>query len=231
MMHRFGLRAAFARAKAVVAISPATFDALLPYVPRHALHLIPWGVPQGFLDGGAIEPKSPPEVDGHKYMTILYDPFPHKRLDLLENVVALLDEFGWDLVVMGSLRGSGAPIDHPRVHYLGFVPEEDLPRYMKGSSLHLHTSEYEGFGHPPYEAMSLRVPVLYNRRCAALRDLMGDKAHTFDGDNDLEPRLYDLMECDETRTQHVDEAREWVRTWDWETTAALYIDLFRRGAQ
>ncbi len=227
--HRSGLVQAFSRANAVVTISPSTFNDVLDWVPRHAAHLIPWGVPQGFLTSHTIEPKRPAEVNGQKYMTILYDPFPHKRLDLIKKVRPLLEEHDWDLVVIGPLRDSITPLRNPRVHYLGFVEEEDLPRYIKGSSLHLHTSEYEGFGHPPFEAMSLGVPVIYNWKCEALRGLIGTHAHYFDGDQDLEPRLDALMSCDETRMRHVDEAEEWVRAWDWETTAALYIDLFRRG--
>lgn len=226
--HRIGLKRAFRHARATVAISPSTFNDLVPYVKRHNLHHIPWGVPQGFVDGDAIKPERPPVGDPDSpFILTMYDPFPHKRMDLLEEVGPLLEVHDWDFMVVGSLRGEAPPVEHHRIHYLGFVEENDLTAYMKAAALLLHPSEYEGFGHPPYEAMALGVPVLYNRQCKALDTAIGKVANGFQ-EGHLVPILDHLMADEVLRRQHVDEAREWVRAWDWATTAALYVDLFRR---
>jgi len=233
LKHKTGLDRAMKRAKAAVMISPTTMrDTLERYKgPRYANKTcyIPWGVPGGFDDGAKIEPKRPSFIEGHEFMTTIYDPFPHKRMDLLERVLPLLDEHKWDLVVIGSMRGGGIDItiDHPRVHYPGFVSDELLPRYIKASSLYLHPSEYEGYGHPPYEAMTLDVPVLYNRSCDALATLMGDTTWSFEGDEDLGHVLGRLMASEEERRRHVEAAREWVKVFDWRTTAHRYMYLFR----
>ena len=233
LKHKRGLDRAMKNAKVAVMISPTTMRETLERYKgdRYAKKtcFIPWGVPEGFADASEIEPMRPESVVGTEFITTMYDPFPHKRMDLLGKVIPLLEEHGWDLVVMGGMRGKDIDVifDHPRVHYTGFVSDDLLPRYIKASSLFLHPSEYEGFGHPPYEAMALEVPVLYNARCEALTALVGDRTWTFAGDDDLPGVLDRLMSSEEERTQHVASAAELARSFDWDLTARRYMYTFR----
>ncbi|NIP37160.1 MAG: glycosyltransferase [Thermoplasmata archaeon] len=190
---------------------------------------IPWGVPAGFSDPDGVEPLRPDFVEGGRFITTIYDPFPHKHMELLELTVPLLEEHGWDLVVMGGMRGGGIDVvvDHPRVHYPGFVDYETMPRYIKASSLFLFPSEYEGFGFPPYEAMSLGVPVLYNSRCAVLESVIGDRAFSFARDEELVEVLGRLMDSDEERDRHVGEGLEIAASFDWDLAARRYMYAFQ----
>lgn len=63
--------------------------------------------------------------------------------------------------------------DHPNVHLLGLVPDEDLPRLLRGSLALLFLSLYEGFGIPALEAMAAGVPAIVANR-AALPEVVGD---------------------------------------------------------
>jgi glycosyltransferase involved in cell wall biosynthesis len=47
-----------------------------------------------------------------------------------------------------------------RVRFLGFIAEEDLPKYYKGAYVTLFVSLMEGFGLPLIESMASRTPVL-----------------------------------------------------------------------
>jgi glycosyltransferase involved in cell wall biosynthesis len=47
-----------------------------------------------------------------------------------------------------------------RVHFIGFVDDEDLPALYSGAALYLFPSLYEGFGLPMLEAMACGVPVI-----------------------------------------------------------------------
>jgi glycosyltransferase involved in cell wall biosynthesis len=102
----------------------------------------------------------------------------------------------------------------------------DLPAYIKASSLFLFPSEYEGFGLPPYEAMSLGVPVLYNRRCAAFVECIGDATHSFGTDPELPAVLDSLMSSPERLRSHVDGCLGLVKRFDWAQAARQYMYLF-----
>jgi glycosyltransferase involved in cell wall biosynthesis len=230
--HRAGLNHAMKEAKVAVTVSLSTQQETLAryggakYAAKTCT--VPWGVPAGFDDADDVEPMRPDFIEGGRFISCIYDPFPHKRMDLLERVTPLLDEHGWDLVIMGGMRGEGVDmvLDHPRVHYPGFVDYDLLPRYIKASSLFLFPSEYEGFGFPPYEAMALDVPVLYNRRCQALSVVVGDQSWSFSKDEDMVPLLGQLMDRYEMRKHHVEEARKLVRRFDWDLCGRRYMYLF-----
>lgn len=50
------------------------------------------------------------------------------------------------------------------LHYLGFVPESDLPALYAGARSFIYPSIYEGFGLPVLEAMASGVPVVASNR-------------------------------------------------------------------
>jgi hypothetical protein len=233
MKHRAGLNKAMRGAKVAVVPSPSTHREMLEHYKgtRYSSMTctIPWGVPAGFGDPGGIEPQRPDFVEGHQFISAMYDPFPHKHMELLERTVPLLEEHGWDMVVMGGMRGEGIDItiEHPKVHYPGFVDYDLLPAYIKASSLFLFPSEYEGFGFPPYEAMALGVPVLYNRQCRALADVIGERAWSFSTEAGMVETLGRLMGSGEDRSRHVDEGRDLAASFDWDLAARRYMYVLR----
>lgn len=50
------------------------------------------------------------------------------------------------------------------LHYLGFIPEADLPILYAGARLFVYPSIYEGFGLPVLEALASGVPVVTSNR-------------------------------------------------------------------
>ncbi len=233
LTHRAGLAYALKNARVAVVISRSTRAEVLRHYGgqgfERKLDLVHWGVPAGFDDPAGVKPAWPDYVDGEPFISTIYDPLPQKRMDLVKRVAPALDEHGWHLVCMGSHRGP--KVDrmhrHPRVHYPGFVGEEELPSIVKASRLFLFMSEYEGFGYPPYEAMTLGVPVLYNNRCDALREEIGARAHSFATDDGLADTIDQLLLSDPRRTEHVAEGLELVRRFSWERAARQYMYLFR----
>jgi glycosyltransferase involved in cell wall biosynthesis len=102
-----------------------------------------------------------------------------------------------------------------------------MPSYIKASSLFLFPSEYEGFGLPPFEAMSLGVPVLYNSRCEVLREEIGDRARSFATDEELPERLGALLGSEDERAACVAGCADLLDRYSWAKAARQYRYLFQ----
>ena len=62
-----------------------------------------------------------------------------------------------------------------RVHFMGYLSEDELQCCYKSARVFVFPSLYEGFGLPPLEAMSLGVPVVSSNR-TAMPEVLGDAA-------------------------------------------------------
>ncbi|MCX7099355.1 MAG: glycosyltransferase family 1 protein [Methylococcales bacterium] len=100
---------------------------------------------------------------------------PRKKIDALLEAYLLLParlRSAYPLVLVGG-KGWLSERLHQLIdsgkrggwlHYLGFVPEIDLPALYAGARLFVYPSIYEGFGLPVIEAMASGVPVITSDR-------------------------------------------------------------------
>jgi glycosyltransferase involved in cell wall biosynthesis len=72
-----------------------------------------------------------------------------------------------------ALRRARSLAVAPYVHYLGIVPEADLPDLFAGADVYVTASEHEGFGIPLIEAMAAGLPVVATRAGAIPETLGG----------------------------------------------------------
>ena len=105
---------------------------------------------------------------------------PHKNLLTLVKAFAKLPAAfeSYHLVIVGKKEGfvTGDTVLHDfirqneslasRVHFTGFVAEEDLPVLYNLARLFVFPSYYEGFGLPPLEAMACGCPVMTSDRAS-----------------------------------------------------------------
>lgn len=118
------------------------------------------------------------------YVLFVSQALPHKRVELALEVVHLLravHRMNVGLVVAGPHRNArySTVINEfrerlPEAHVLlaGEVTEEMLATLYRGALLLLGTSDHEGLGNPPLEAMAEGCPVVI-RGCAAVPDTVG----------------------------------------------------------
>ncbi len=66
---------------------------------------------------------------------------------------------------------------------LGYVDDEDVPYLYSMSEWFVYTSEYEGFGLPPLEAMACGCPVITSNN-SSLPEVVGDAGIMIDWDSD-----------------------------------------------
>ena len=192
---RLVFRAAVRNSASVITVSEFSRTEIMKYlnVSPARISVIPNGINHRLFR--VIEDQKTRQGVQRKYQLparfILYvgNVKPHKNLLTLVKAFATLPAAleSYHLVIVGKKEGfiTGDTALHDfirqnkslgaRVHFTGFVGEEDLPVLYNLARLFVFPSYYEGFGLPPLEAMACGCPVLTSNR-ASMPDICGEAA-------------------------------------------------------
>jgi glycosyltransferase involved in cell wall biosynthesis len=134
---------------------------------------------------------------------------------------------GWDREAF--MAAWGAARHHDRVRRLGYVSETERRDLLAGATLFAYPSLYEGFGHPPLEAMAAGIPVVA-ADAGALPEILGDAAVLVDpSDADAVAHQLDRVLRDEgLRTSLTAQGAERVRRYSWARASSDFVDLYRQ---
>ena len=126
-----------------------------------------YGLPERFiLYVGTIEPR--------KNLTTLLEAFHHlTTLQPCDLRLVIVGKRGW--LYEGFFRRLRELGLEERVHFTGYVPDEDLPALYSAADLFVFPSLYEGFGLPVLEAMACGTPVVCSNT-SSLPEVAGDAA-------------------------------------------------------
>lgn len=114
-----------------------------------------------------------------------------------------------------------------RVYFTGYVPYEDLPFFYNASSIFVYPSLYEGFGLPPLEAMSCKVPVITSN-VSSIPEVVGDAAiliNPFDTE-ELRDAMEKVLGDEELSKQLGEKGYERAKSFSWEKTAANTLNIY-----
>lgn len=117
------------------------------------------------------------------YLLAVSSPQQNKNFGLIGRALALLgDEAMPPVAVAGAadarIYQNSAELPGA-LHWLGFVPDEELNVLYRHAAWFIFPSLYEGFGLPPLEAMANGCPVLA-AQAASIPEVCGDAALYFD---------------------------------------------------
>lgn len=107
----------------------------------------------------------------------------------------------------------------------GYIDDEDVPILYSGAQWFVYTSQYEGFGMPPLEAMSCGCPVIVSNN-SSLPEVTGDGAIAVDWDSDeqhigaYEKYYYNP----EIREKYAQLGLEQSKNFSWEKTVKCMAD-------
>lgn len=195
---------------------------------------IPWGVPPLINASPGYQKADPPA--NKLRITTVCRLVRRKRVDLLLNAVAKLNDPAIYLVIMGDgpLRdelqqlardlGITAQVDFP-----GEVSESDKIAYLSNADLFCLASDHEGFGLVFVEAMSLGVPVI-TTNLGGQTEIVRDGVDGFlipCGDSQaLADRIQTLQQHPELLVQMKASAQERARLFAPEVVARQFEDVF-----
>lgn len=199
------------------------------FAPRSADDLAPALIRFGLRPGGyslcvsTIEPR--------KRIDALLEAYSQLPVSLrAEYPLVLVGSKGWRSEHLHELIDSGQHAGW--LHYLGFVPEADLPALYAGARMFAYPSIYEGFGLPVVEAMASGVPVVTSDR-SCLPEMAAGAARLVNPD-DIEALTAGLEEGlinSEWREKAIACGLQVAARYDWadcvKQTAAVYVDVIR----
>jgi glycosyltransferase involved in cell wall biosynthesis len=141
------------------------------------------------------------------------------------------------LVIAGGRGWLDAPIYQAvdshglarRVHFTGFVQDEDLPALYADSVCLAYPSLYEGIGLPVLEAMACGVPVVTSN-VSSMPEIAGDAALLVDPYNgeELAGALRRVLSQESLRADLIARGREQAAYFTWERAAQQLRAVYRR---
>jgi glycosyltransferase involved in cell wall biosynthesis len=134
---------------------------------------------------------------------------------------------GWGSDDLATACGSAR--HRNRIRRLGYLSEHDRRDLVAGAAVFAYPSLYEGFGHPPLEAMAAGIPVVAGR-AGALPEVLGDGALLVDplDESELAAALATVLADDARRRELVARGRDRAVRYSWERAGDEFVALYRR---
>ncbi|HEY8103738.1 MAG TPA: glycosyltransferase family 1 protein [Gaiellaceae bacterium] len=185
------------------------------------IRVAPPGVPPEYTADGA-------RADlGRPYLLSLATLEPRKNLGtLVEAWRQLRDELA--LAVAGGAGWGGQELeDDPGLVKLGFVPEAEVPRLMRGAAVFVYPSLFEGFGMPIVEAMACGVPVVASSH-PSMDEACGDAAVRVDP-RDPQAIATGIRQALERRAELVAAGLAHAAQFTWRRCGEIHLQAFEEA--
>jgi alpha-1,3-rhamnosyl/mannosyltransferase len=179
---------------------------------------------------------------GERYVLAIGTIEPRKNLPGLVRAFDLVAKTDPDvrLVIAGADGWGVDALDHAvavspfagRIVRLGYVSDADHADLLAGASVLAYPSLYEGFGHPPFEAMAAGVPVV-TTTAGSLPEVVGDAAELVPPGDEaaLADALTRVLTDDALRAELVARGRRRAGAFPWSTAIDNFVGLYRRVAE
>jgi glycosyltransferase involved in cell wall biosynthesis len=179
-----------------------------------------------------VEPRFRPEGAraelGRPYVLTVATLEPRKNLSTLVAGWRRLGD-GHALAVAGApgWGGQELPADEG-ILPLGFVPEAEVPRLLRGAAAFVYPSLFEGFGMPIVEAMACGVPVVASSH-PSLDEACGDAAVRVEP-TDPDALAAGIGEALDRRDELVAAGLAHARAFSWRRCGEIHVRAFEEAA-
>jgi glycosyltransferase involved in cell wall biosynthesis len=165
---------------------------------------------------------------GRPYLLGLGNLEPRKNLARLAAARRLLPDAPALALTSGGEWGDGGRLDDPAVLRLGFVPDEEVPRLLRGADVFVYPSLFEGFGMPIVEAMACGTPVVASSH-PSMDEACGDAAVRVDPDDEAAIAA-GIQEARERRSELVERGLEHAASFSWRRVGEVFLEGYREAA-
>ncbi|HNT30118.1 MAG TPA: glycosyltransferase family 1 protein [bacterium] len=116
-----------------------------------------------------------------------------------------------------------------RVHFLGYVEDDELVALLSGALIYVQPSLYEGFGIPVIEAMACGIPVI-STDAGALLEVVADAGLvcTAQDSTSLKDALVELISNDKKRNEMKKAGLKRSQAFSWKRTAQDIKTIFEQ---
>jgi len=241
--HRFILKSATKRAKCIFVTSEFTKQDIEKHlkVPKEKMVVI-------YQAPFNQDKKSNPQegVDklkqwGITFPYVLYvgAAYPHKNLSRLLRAWKRVEEQtekDYQLVLVGkktpfyeNLLESDGMKECKNVIYTDFVEDTDLELLYRNAKLFVFPSLYEGFGLPPLEAMTYKIPIV-SSSASCLPEVLGEGALYFDPESEenMAQVIIIGLEDENIRMDIISAGKEILPSYSWNILAKKTFDGYRK---
>ena len=232
------------RAARVIAVSEATARDVCERLgrDRETIDVIPNGVDERFRRESEARQAEVRAAYGlpDRFWLFYGTHEPRKNLPrLIQAWSSVAEECPVSLVLAGRAGWKVGPIvkaveqspHADRVHFPGYLRQEDLPAVISAAQAFVYPSLYEGFGIPVAEAMACGTPVLTSN-VACFPEVVGDAALMVDPRDTeaIADGLRRLAQDPELRASLAEQGRARAAGYDWKRTAQLTLATYRKAA-
>lgn len=120
------------------------------------------------------------------------------------------------------------PIEKYMIH-IGYVKDSDLPELYSDAEWFVYTSQYEGFGLPPLEAMQCGCPIITSNN-SSLPEVVGDAGIKIDWDSDEQHvEAYEKYYFnEELRKENSRKGLERAKLFSWKKTVDEMVEVMKK---
>jgi glycosyltransferase involved in cell wall biosynthesis len=175
------------------------------------------------------------------YLLYVGNAYPHKNLEnLVECFGLILEKYpNMQLALVGKndffysrLKKHVEQGNLGGIHFLGFVPDQDLDVLYRFADAYVFPSLYEGFGLPPLEAMAKGAPVVCSDH-ACMKEILGEAAWYADA-RKMEKFANGILHVLDDKNLQQDliaKGYQQIRKYSWEKmskeTLAIYLKAYK----
>jgi len=205
--------------------------AVTPYAPRQIFQPLPvdecararqrLGVDENFiLDVGTIEPRKNLVTLVRAFAQILQQTSFRPQLVIAGGEGWMMDEFH-ELIGKADLGN--------RIHFTGYVDDEDLVALYSSCRVFVYPSVYEGFGLPPMEAMACGAPVIAGD-IPVLRETLADSALLVEplDANGLANAIVSVLGDENEQLRLSALSRRRAEQFSWSETARMTLEVYKQ---